>query len=82
MPSVNLAWHCGAVPGEPIVRAQLSFAAMWGGECAFMVALGVVAFREGGVGAGHASGGDRADCAGLIAPLLATLADRVPASAC
>ncbi len=34
-----------------MLRAQISFAAMWAGECAFMVALGVVAFREGGVGA-------------------------------
>jgi hypothetical protein len=36
-------------------RAQISFAAMWAGESAFMVALGVVAYREGGVGAwaGH-----------------------------
>jgi hypothetical protein len=30
------------------VRAQLSFAAAWTAEWAFMVALGVVAFRDGG----------------------------------
>ena len=72
---------CGAVPGEPIVRAQLSFAAMWGGECAFMVALGVVAFREGGVGAVGAVTAARMACAGLIAPLLASLAASA-ASAC
>ena len=32
-------------------RAQTSFAAMWAGESAFMVALGVLAFRDGGVAA-------------------------------
>ena len=77
VPPVDPAWHSGAVPGEPMVRAQLSFAAMWGGECAFMVALGVVAFREGGVGAVGAVTAARMACAGLLAPLLATLADRV-----
>jgi hypothetical protein len=30
-------------------RAQISFAAVWAGESAFMVALGVLAFRSGGV---------------------------------
>ncbi len=65
------------MPGEPVVRAQLSFAAMWAGECAFMVALGVVAFREGGVGAVGAVTAVRMACAGLLAPLLATLADRI-----
>ncbi len=65
------------MPGDPVVRAQLSFAAMWAGECAFMVALGVVAFREGGVGAVGAVTAARMACAGLLAPLLATLADRV-----
>ena len=60
-----------------VVRAQLSFAAIWAGECAFMVALGVVAFREGGVGAVGAVTAARMACAGLIAPLLATVADRV-----
>jgi MFS family permease len=65
------------VPGEPVVRAQISFAAMWAGECAFMVALGVVAFRDGGVGAVGAVTAARMACAGLLAPVLATLADRV-----
>jgi MFS family permease len=64
------------VSGEPIVRAQVSFAAMWSGESAFMVALGVVAFRAGGVGAVGAITAARMACAGLLAPLLATLADQ------
>jgi MFS family permease len=60
-----------------MVRVQVSFAAMWAGESAFMVALGVVAFREGGVGAVGAVTAARMACAALLAPLLATLADRV-----
>jgi hypothetical protein len=60
-----------------MVRAQVSFAAMWAGESAFMVALGVVAFREGGVGAVGAVTAARMACAGVLAPLLATVADRV-----
>jgi MFS family permease len=58
-------------------RAQASFVAMWAGECAFMVALGVVAFREGGVGAVGAVTAARMVCAALMAPFLATVADRV-----
>jgi hypothetical protein len=50
---------------------------MWPGEGGFMVALGVVAFREGGVGAVGAVTAARMACAGLLAPVLATLADRV-----
>ncbi len=60
-----------------MVRAQISFAAMWAGECAFMVALGVVAFREGGVGAVGAVTAARMACAALLAPFLSTMADRV-----
>lgn len=60
-----------------MVRVQVSFAAMWAGETAFMVALGVVAFRAGGVGAVGAVTAARMACAGLLAPLLATLADHV-----
>lgn len=60
-----------------MVRAQVSFAAMWAGEGAFMVALGVVAFRDGGVGAVGAVTAARMACAGVLAPLLATPADRV-----
>src|SRR4051794_18533096 len=61
----------------PLRRAQVSFAAMWAGECAFMVALGVVAFREGGVTAVGAVTAARMASAALLAPFLATMADRV-----
>src|SRR5918997_662153 len=57
-------------------RAQISFAAMWAGEAAFMVALGVVAFREGGVTAVRIATAARMAPAALLAPFLATLADR------
>jgi hypothetical protein len=62
---------------RPLRRAQISFAAMWAGESAFMVALGVVAFRSGGVGAVGVVTGARMACAALLAPFLATFADRV-----
>ena len=58
-------------------RAQISFAAMWAGESAFMVALGVVAFRDGGVAAVGAVTAARMAPAALVAPFLATTADRV-----
>ena len=61
----------------PLRRAQSSFAAMWAGESAFMVALGVVAFRDGGVGAVGAVTAARMALAALLAPFLATTADRV-----
>ncbi len=35
----------------PLHRAQVSFGLMWTGETAFLVALAVVAFRDGGVAA-------------------------------
>jgi hypothetical protein len=57
-----------------MLRAQISFAAMWAGECAFMVALGVVAFREGGVGAVGAVTAARMACEAPLAPFLATMA--------
>src|SRR5215217_2873917 len=50
---------------------------MWAGETAFMVALGVVAFRAGGVAAVGAVTAARMATAALLAPLLATMADRV-----
>jgi CRP-like cAMP-binding protein/predicted MFS family arabinose efflux permease len=61
----------------PLRRAQLSFGAMWAGECAFMVALGIVAFRDGGVAAVGAVTGARMAAAALLTPFLATVADRV-----
>ena len=36
---------------DTLRRAQLSFGLMWAGECAVMVALGVVVYRDGGVAA-------------------------------
>ena len=50
---------------------------MWAGESAFMVALGVVAFRDGGVAAVGAVTAARMAPAALLAPFLATMADRV-----
>jgi MFS family permease len=50
---------------------------MWAGESAFMVALGVVAFRNGGVAAVGAVTAARMAPAALLAPFLATMADRV-----
>ena len=61
----------------PLRRAQMSFAAMWAGESAFMVSLAVVAFRDGGVAAVGAVTAARMAGAALLAPLLATMADRV-----
>jgi CRP-like cAMP-binding protein len=67
-----------AVFSGPLRRAQISFAAMWAGESAFMVSLAVVAFRDGGVAAVGVVTAARMATAALLAPLLATMADRVP----
>jgi hypothetical protein len=61
----------------PLRRAQASFGAMWASESAFMVGLAVVAFRDGGVVAVGVVTGARMAAAALIAPFLATVADRV-----
>ena len=53
-------------------RAQIPFGAMWAGESAFMVALGVLAFRDGGVAAVGAVTAARMAPAALLAPFLAT----------
>jgi MFS family permease len=58
-------------------RAQLAFGAMWAGEWAATVALGVVAFRDGGVAAVGLVGLLRMVSAALVAPWAATIADRV-----
>jgi CRP-like cAMP-binding protein len=60
-----------------ILRAQLSFCAVWASESAFMVALAVVAFRDGGVTAVGIVTAARMAAAALLAPWLATVADRV-----
>ena len=62
---------------EPLRRAQVSFGAMWASESAFMVGLGVVAFRDGGVVAVGVVTGARMAAAAVLAPLLAPVADRV-----
>jgi predicted MFS family arabinose efflux permease len=64
-------------PSSSIRRAQLSFGAIWAGESAFVVGLAVVAFRDGGVVAVGIVTGARMAAAALLAPLLATVADRV-----
>jgi MFS family permease len=66
-----------AVFTGPLRRANVSFAAMWAGESAFMVALAVVAFGEGGVAAVGIVTAVRMATAALLTPFLATLADRV-----
>jgi CRP-like cAMP-binding protein len=60
-----------------IRRAQISFGAMWAGEGAFMVALAVTAFQDGGVVAVGIVTAARMASAAVVAPLLATAADRV-----
>ncbi len=49
---------------------------MWASESAFMVALGVLAFRAGGAAAVGAVTAARMAAAALLAPFLATMADR------
>jgi len=61
---------------RPLRRAQISFAAVWAGESAFMVGLAVLAFRDGGVTAVGAVTAVRMAPAALLAPFLATMADR------
>lgn len=65
------------VLGRPLRRAHVSFAATWAGESAFMVALSVVAFADGGLGAVGLVTAVRMAMAALLAPFLATVADRI-----
>jgi MFS family permease len=58
-------------------RAQLSFLGAWTAEWAFTVALGIVAYRHGGATAVGLVGLLRMVPSAVIAPLAATLADRV-----
>jgi MFS family permease len=58
-------------------RAQLCFGATWTAEWAFTVALGVVAFRQGGATAVGVVAFVRLAPAALIAPLGSALGDRV-----
>ena len=57
-------------------RAQLSFAAAWTGEWVLLVALSVVAFREGGPSAVGAVAFVRMVPAAILSPVGAALADR------
>jgi len=57
-------------------RALLSFGAAWTAEWAFTVALGVVAFRQGGAAAVGLVAFARMAPSALVAPLASTLADR------
>ncbi|HYI18561.1 MAG TPA: MFS transporter [Solirubrobacteraceae bacterium] len=70
------AWAQVARSG-PLRRAQLSFAAMWAGEAAVLVALGVVAFRDGGVAAVGIVTALRMAPAALLAPFASAWADVV-----
>src|SRR5918993_1529965 len=57
-------------------RAQLSFLAAWTAEWAFTVALGIVAYRDGGATAVGLVGLLRMVPSAIVAPLAAPLADR------
>ena len=57
-------------------KAQLSFLGAWTAEWAFTVALGIVAYRDGGAAAVGMVGLLRMVPSALLAPLLSPLADR------
>jgi MFS family permease len=57
-------------------RAQLSFLGAWTAEWAFTVALGIIAYRDGGAAAVGLVGLLRMLPAAILAPLLSPLADR------
>src|SRR3712207_5112862 len=57
-------------------RAQLSFLGAWTAEWAFTVALGIVAYRDGGATAVGLVGLLRMVPSAILAPLLSPLADR------
>jgi hypothetical protein len=61
----------------PLRRAQLSFGAVWASETAFVVGLAVLAFQSGGVTAVGVVTAARMAAAALLAPPIATVADRV-----
>jgi MFS family permease len=58
-------------------RAQAAFGLIWAGEWAATVAVGVVAFRDGGAAAVGLVGAARMIPAAFVIPLAATVADRV-----
>lgn len=57
-------------------RAQLSFGLAWTGDWMVTVAIGILAFRDGGAAAVGIVGMARMVPAALLAPLAAGLADR------
>lgn len=61
-----------------LLRAQLAFGAAWTAEWAFMVALGVIAFRDGGATAVGLVAFARMAPAFALAPFGTALADRFP----
>jgi MFS family permease len=61
-----------------LLRAQLAFAATWTAEAAFTVAIGVVAFRDGGAEAVGLVAFVRTIPSALLAPVGAVFADRFP----
>jgi MFS family permease len=69
------AFASNAVNGN-LRRAQLSFFGTWTAEWAFTVALGIVAYRDGGAAAVGLVGLLRMVPAAVVAPLATPLADR------
>jgi MFS family permease len=61
-----------------LLRAQLAFAATWTAEAAFTVAIGVVAFRDGGAAAVGLVAFVRTAPSALLAPVGTAFADRFP----
>jgi MFS family permease len=61
-----------------LLRAQLAFGAVWTAEWAFTVAIGVLAFRDGGAEAVGVVVFARMAPAAVLAPFGTALADRVP----
>ena len=70
-----LAFASNAVNGN-LRRAQLSYFAAWTAEWAFTVAVGIVAYRDGGATAVGLVGLMRMVPSAVVAPLAAPLADR------
>src|SRR5829696_9959577 len=65
-----------------LLRAQLAFGASWTAEWAFMVALGVVAFRDGGATAVGVVAFARMAPSFLLAPFGTALRTGCRATAC
>ena len=73
----SAAAFAGSLRSPSLAAAQLSFLATWTAEWALTVALGIVAFRAGGIGAVGLVGLARMAPAALLTPLAAPIADRV-----